>query len=72
MTGFNGLIVTCLKQSVPLRDAFKEDFEYMRAWAENNARPASSTVEGEDTGGTQEVAPPKRKVRKRVRKGEEA
>ena len=75
---FNGaeltgeLIMSCLKQSVPLKDAFKEDVESMEKWARDNARPASSPIEGEDTGTVAQVAPPKRKVRKRIKKGDEA
>jgi len=66
------LILTQLKSSVPMKDAFARDFKTMKKWAHNNARPASSHIEGEDTGGKveSEVAPAKgRRVRKRVRKG---
>ncbi len=68
------LILTQLKSTVPMKDAFSRDFKAMKKWAHNNARPASSHIEGEDTGGKsieEEVAPAKsgRRVRKRVRKG---
>ena len=63
------MIVSLLRASVPIREAFAEDFEKMRSWAQNNASPASTPCEGEDTGG-REIAPAKgRRVRKRSRKG---
>ena len=56
---FSGaLVVEQLKVMVPLKEAFKEDFEAMERWAEQNARPASLPP-----GGTEEV----RRTRVRTR-----
>jgi hypothetical protein len=65
------LILAQLKSSVPIKEAFKEDFERMKVWAHNNARPASTPMEGEDTGGREDVAPARgRRVRqRRIQKG---
>jgi hypothetical protein len=59
------LILSQLRMSVPIRVSFAEDFDRMRKWAEDNARPASTYIEGEDTGG-KELGPAKgqRKIRR--------
>lgn len=41
------LILVELRNSVPIKDAFAQDFAAMRRWAEQNARPASSVIESD-------------------------
>jgi hypothetical protein len=60
------LIVEQLKMSVPIRVSFADDFQRMKVWADNNARPASTYLEGEDTGGKElGVLKGHRKIRRR-------
>jgi hypothetical protein len=60
------LILGQLRTSVPIREAFAEDFESMRQWAQQNASPVSTPDDSEDTGGKIEIENPhsKRRVRR--------
>jgi hypothetical protein len=44
------LILEQLRESVPIREAFADDFEAMRDWAQKNASPVSTPDDSEDVG----------------------